>query len=370
MLPHPAKTTTFCSELLQSNPLSIVIVKYNDMAENQNKGSSSSRKLRNASKPDYSEQSNSEDEGRHLDLSAKGSNRSSPPPPSPSPSPSPTTCEGNMTPSADLQPVTPAIDGTAINPPQWFLDYEKKMEKYFDDKFSERDISEKFMRKYFDDKFSEFAQNIKNAMEEIESLKKEVKYLKEENVKIKSENDKNIAENEEKERNTTLVEAEKIAENIILSGTSIPDHHGNEDIVNVAIETLRNNTNVNVNRSDFAHAYRPKKKMQNGYVYDKKIVIKFHSKTTKRDTVQSNFTAKPSGLFINEQLTKTVDEIHYQLRKLKKSHAGKIAVLYTKNGVIRVRKTKQGSLYSILTTKDFNKFIRDAQLPNPLDQQN
>ena len=206
-------------------------------------------KLRNAPKPNYSEQSNSDDEGGHPDPSAKGSNRSSPPPPSTSP----TTCEGNVIPSADLQPVTPNIDGTAVTPPQWFSDFEEKMEKYFDDNL-------KHMRKYFDDKFSEFEQNIRNAMEEIESLKKEVKYLKEENMKIKSENDEKLAENEEKERNTKLIEAEKTAENIILSGVSIPDHHGNEDIVNVAIETLRNNTKVNVNRSDFAHAYRPKRK--------------------------------------------------------------------------------------------------------------
>ena len=225
---------------------------------------------------------------------------------------------------------------------------------------------------------AECAQQTGKLTLEIESLKKDLEQQKAETAIVIEENRSVIAELNEvrsvsdtnnaayarNEKKSAEIEAERIAENIILSGNLIPRYCDGEDTINVALSTFKSSIRVSVNRSDVALAYRPKKKLQDKYVYDDKIVIKFHSKPSKRDIVHSNLKFKPKGLFINEQLTKRVDEFYYHLRKIKKEQIGKIATLYTRDGVIHVRKTKEGSLYKIVTEQEFNSFLNDAQLPS------
>ena len=50
------------------------------------------------------------------------------------------------------------------------------------------------------------------------------------------------------------------------------------------------------------------------------------------------------------------------MRKLKKEHPNHIAILYTRDGIIRAKKAKTGRRYDIFTRKDLEKFKQDIGL--------
>ena len=92
------------------------------------------------------------------------------------------------------------------------------------------------------------------------------------------------------------------------------------------------------------------------------ILVKFHEKDTKVQVVINNIKKRTPGLFINEQLTREVNEIYTIARKLKKDNPSKIATLHTRDGVIRAKKSRNGDQYNIFTGADLDDFKHDIGL--------
>ena len=65
------------------------------------------------------------------------------------------------------------------------------------------------------------------------------------------------------------------------------------------------------------------------------------------------------GLFINEELIKTRNSLFYELRQIKKNHHHPL-ILFTRDGIIKARKTQTGKLYNINSEKDLNVFLGDS----------
>ena len=59
---------------------------------------------------------------------------------------------------------------------------------------------------------------------------------------------------------------------------------------------------------------------------------------------------KPFSFFVNEQLNHEMIDLYSEARKLKKDNPSHIAVLYTRDGIIRAKKTKTGRRYNIFTS--------------------
>ena len=91
-----------------------------------------------------------------------------------------------------------------------------------------------------------------------------------------------------------------------------------------------------------------------------KLLVTVNNIGTKRTIVDAMLKMRSRDLFVNELLPKRTNEMYHELRKYKKDR--KIAVLYTKDGVIRAKKTKEGRLFQIRSKKEMEDFIEKAQL--------
>ena len=86
------------------------------------------------------------------------------------------------------------------------------------------------------------------------------------------------------------------------------------------------------------------------------ILVKFQCKETKVQIIQHNIRTRTPDFFINELLTREVNELYRELRKLKKENRSHIAVLHTNDGIIRAKKSKTGSTHNIFTREDLETF--------------
>ena len=68
------------------------------------------------------------------------------------------------------------------------------------------------------------------------------------------------------------------------------------------------------------------------------------------------------GLYMNEELTPEVNSLYYQLRQMRRRDSSVFHRLFTRDGVIKVKKSSTGQMYSIVTEQQFNNYKRDAGL--------
>ena len=157
-------------------------------------------------------------------------------------------------------------------------------------------------------------------------------------------------------------EAERLSHNLIFSGNTLPRFTEGENAVNVAINLVRNNYNLNVNPQHISSANRMGKPPTDGSQDKRRLIVRLTNKVIKNEIMLTNVKNRIAGLFINEELTKPINELYYRIRKLRKENPDNIKILYTRDGVIKAKKTKEGTLYSISTNQELEDFLHKVGL--------
>ena len=232
---------------------------------------------------------------------------------------------------------------------------EKRLDEMVDKKFTEHKT------KLLDELKANMTERVE---EEVQMIKDEVKFIKDEikdemrceirRVEQKCEKDYNelcqwIAENE----------GERYSTKIILSGDAIPPIREDESPMDVAKNLIQNQLRIPT-RDNILSAVRFGTSPTGIGQHKPKILVELRDIRAKRDIVDAALQIRSAGLFINELLPKKTNELFFEVRKLKREK--KIQVAYTKDGVIRVRKTREGTMRKIFTKRDLEKFIIEAQI--------
>ena len=131
-------------------------------------------------------------------------------------------------------------------------------------------------------------------------------------------------------------EQENYSKKIVLCGNAVPRFQDDESPLNLAQELIKTHLKVVVNGS-IASVLRFG--ASNGQRPNEKLLVEVNHIGTKRQIVDAALNMRSNDLFVNELLPKRTNEMFYELRKYKKER--KIAVLYTKDGVIRAKKNKR-----------------------------
>lgn len=260
---------------------------------------------------------------------------------------------------------------TSVVPPIWFsgamADLEKRLVRNLEERLiSELNRHKDEMKQEIENLKSQIISDQKNRMTHFENQCKS--HLQDQDEKLEIHNKQIQTLSQEVATLKELVgshekkEAERLSQNLILSGRAMPEFTEGENTALVAVEIFKNKFNLSVPRIHISSANRIGKPPTDGKPDKRKIIMRLTNKDVKNDVVITNIKNRVADLFINEELTKTVDGIYYQLRKLKKENPSKIATLYTRDGVIKVKKTKVGQPYSILTEKELDTFMREADL--------
>lgn len=157
------------------------------------------------------------------------------------------------------------------------------------------------------------------------------------------------------------MEAETLANNLIISGSLVPDFHHGENPKEVVRALIKDHLKIVMPSDNIAVAHRLGKPASTGRVKNK-IMVRFHRKEDKKNIIIANIKMRVNELFINEELTQQANKMYYDNRKLRKDNRDSIAILYTRDGVICARKTKEGLMHHILTEEDLKTFLHAAGL--------
>ena len=111
---------------------------------------------------------------------------------------------------------------------------------------------------------------------------------------------------------------------IILSGDSVPVGAVGENTSGVASTVLKTMLKYNLRPDSICSAYRLGKPPSIERPDRRNILLRLSSEKEKDDIIGSGRSVKPTGLYINENLTPLRAGILYSLRKLKKKHPERI----------------------------------------------
>ena len=277
----------------------------------------------------------------------------------------------------------PLTSAEKENPPKWFKEMEARMVTLIKEHLAP-EIEERLMLRIeerLDERFRKQKEEIKKELVDI------TKHLVEEQAKritdIETQCNQRLKEQEVKsekwEEQISILtqevtalknlvgthekkEAERLSHNLIFSRNTLPRFTEGENAVNVAINLVRNNYNLNVNPQHISSANRMGKPPTDGSQDKRRLIVRLTNKVIKNEIMLTNVKNRIAGLFINEELTKPINELYYRIRKLRKENPDNIKILYTRDGVIKAKKTKEGTLYSISTNQELEDFLHKVGL--------
>ena len=194
---------------------------------------------------------------------------------------------------------------------------------------------------------------------ERESDKRSLSQLREEIRKLREEKNSEV---ESLKTRVGKMDANKTSNNVILSGSIIPPVMQNEDPLAVATDILKTHLRYELPKHQVESAYRIGRLPERGSPDKRKIIIKLCDKNIKKDLFGAYRTMKVQDLYINEELTPEANNLFYQLRQLKKRNPNSFDRLFTRDGIIKARKSPTGQMYSIVTQEQLDIFKRDAGL--------
>ena len=122
------------------------------------------------------------------------------------------------------------------------------------------------------------------------------------------------------------------------------------------MEVLKKYIDYDLDKAHISLATRMGKAPPDGKEDKRGIKISVINKSIKETIVNKNLGNFQACLYINEELTESVNRLYYEVRNLKKENRDKIYAVYTRDGIIRVRREKKGVVASILTEKDLEEF--------------
>ena len=254
---------------------------------------------------------------------------------------------------------------------------EEKIRKELYQKFDK--LNEKYekrakdMETRFNHRMEEKTKEINNLAATLEDYKKKNDQLTTQletlNAKIETstERNNNLQSELQQIRNETVLqkkkeEAEVLSRNLLLTGPEVPLPTPDENLSNITIDLIRRTTRYPLNENQIASTKRFGKKPEGGKQDKRGILVKFHTKETKVEIVKNNIYTRTSGFYVNELLTREVNELFWEVRNLKKQHPDLIKILHTNNGIIKAKKTSVGKGYEIFTEQDLKKFKNDIGL--------
>ena len=214
---------------------------------------------------------------------------------------------------------------------------------------------QKDMKREYDNKISDMQTCFDRNLEEQKNLNKQLA------SKVEKCNMVNTILDKELYR-IKKYEAERLSHNLLLSGPLVSSAIESQDIKQAAINLIAEHTKFplhldrHATQVSSAETFGRKPKPGSRDPDNRGILLKFHAKETKMEVVSFNLQNRTNGFYINEQLTPEVNDLYREVRKLKKDNPTKIAVLHTRDGIIRVKKTRTGVQNDILTQADLERF--------------
>jgi len=182
--------------------------------------------------------------------------------------------------------------------------------------------------------------------------------------------ERNLQKFESMERKQLKKEAEELSNHLILSGNSVPAYTSGENTKEITDKIILDCCRLSLSQDSIHHAHRIGKPPTDRRPAKRRIKLYLSNSETKSDIVRAAITLREqeaNGLYINEELLPSVDTLYFHLRDLKRNTHDKIFALHTRNGIIRVKKTRVGEAIEILTEDDFVKFLDLIGLPNPIE---
>ena len=132
-------------------------------------------------------------------------------------------------------------------------------------------------------------------------------------------------------------------------------------MINKTAEFLRNTSRYNVQPTNISSARRMGSPLQNVNSDQRNILVKFSDKGLKRDIILAHISQRNTsskGIFLNEYLTNDVNNLLYCLRNAKKDNPGLIKSIYTVNGQIRIKLSKENITMHVLDEGDYEYVMR------------
>ena len=154
------------------------------------------------------------------------------------------------------------------------------------------------------------------------------------------------------------LEATSLQTQIIISGHNIPAETIQEDTLQIAKNLMQDHLQrtdrgliKNARRFKFGNDTRRRQT-------NRSIIIETPTVYEKRDIIHEAIRQRPEGLYFNEMVPQQINSLLYRLRKLKKQK--KLSSVFTRDGIIKVKKSQTGKTYDIVTEEDLHRFLQEA----------
>ena len=134
-----------------------------------------------------------------------------------------------------------------------------------------------------------FSEEIRKRDDGIDKLEKDVLGLR-----------RNVARLEEKVNDA---EAYERRDAVVISGDALPEVTVGENVNHLACSIVREKLKLSLDPSEVSAAHRLGAKPKNQLTDKRNIIVKLCRRETKRELISACKNLKPSGLFINENLT-------------------------------------------------------------------
>ena len=143
---------------------------------------------------------------------------------------------------------------------------------------------------------------------------------------------------------------------LLLSGDRVPTYKSGERTADVAVEIMKNIFGYHLDKTYISSSSRIGKPPSDGKQDKRGIKLCLNNKVIKDDIVKTNIENFTDGFFINEELIESVNKLYFEIRNIRKNNRDKIPILYTRDGIIKVKRERKGRVTSIFSEKDLDDF--------------
>ena len=143
---------------------------------------------------------------------------------------------------------------------------------------------------------------------------------------------------------------------LLLSGDRVPTYKSGERTADVAVDLLKNIFDYHLDKTYISSSSRIGKPPSDGKLDKRGIKLCLNNKVIKDDIVKTNVENFTDGFFINEELIESVNKLYFEIRNIRKNNRAKIPILYTRDGIIKVKRERKGRVTSIFSEKDLDDF--------------
>lgn len=194
----------------------------------------------------------------------------------------------------------------------------------------------------FDETITELKQELKLKDDMINKLETDIVSLRRSNQEILQRLDD--------------VECRERNDSVILSGPGLPSASDHENVQQIAEGMMRDKLRCKISSGDILSSSRVGRRPSTQAPDRRNILVRFRTNYIRDDIITSAKKTKPTGFFVNENLTPARSKILFYLRKAKRSFPNKVNACGSLHGRIFVwLRSSQAS------GKDYRLFINSTQ---------